>query len=46
MCEFTELSLINESLLQPKIEIEDGYISSMERLKDLIERIRKNFINC
>jgi len=25
-CEFTELSLLQESILKPKIEIEDGYI--------------------
>ncbi len=46
-CEFTELSLINESLLQPKIEIEDGYITvpdgdgfGFDIDEDLLEKYR------
>jgi L-alanine-DL-glutamate epimerase-like enolase superfamily enzyme len=48
-CEFTELSLINESLLQPKIEIEDGYITvpdgdgfGFDIDEDLLEKYRVN----
>ncbi len=46
-----ELSLINESLLQPKIEIEDGYITvpngdgfGFDIDEDLLEKYRVNLL--